>query len=347
MATEKEIMAMLPGISNIFNYMSCVSSALVLLIFSTIMCYEPRLVNRVTLRLQVGISLFDFLNAVFALHHHTVKSGPFCIFLGFWRNFGEQIYCFLNMSIALNLQLFFIHGLKPTRKWEVIYWVGPLVASSILSFIPLGLNMYGLATNKLCYMDDTIPGSKLLTLLNTSVVYLVAFIYLAIISTLVITKLRNDKKIILSMSHYAETAALGSRKDLLHGLKRTILKISLYPLAALFGLSGFIVGYLYQSISGKPNLLPILIWGMIGITTKGFINFLTFLLDINIQKAIIELYYNAKQYLKSKRRSQTKIDSSIENNIFPSSIGSSYNNVDSSNSIPIKRTSVMSIEQYL
>ncbi|KAI9297905.1 hypothetical protein K502DRAFT_355740 [Neoconidiobolus thromboides FSU 785] len=129
--------------SNAFNSISLISSFLVLASFSIVALYRPRLINRTTLRLQAAISLFDFLNAFFALFHHSVKSGSFCTFIGFWRNFGEQMYCLLNIMIALNLQLIFLHNKMPNKGWEITYWASSLLVAFILSIVPLG-NIYSI-----------------------------------------------------------------------------------------------------------------------------------------------------------------------------------------------------------
>ncbi|KAI9290452.1 hypothetical protein K502DRAFT_354042 [Neoconidiobolus thromboides FSU 785] len=127
----------LSSISNGLNILSVVSSVIVLVFFIITAIFEQKLINRTSLRLQVGVSIVNLLNAAFALQHHTVKTGNFCKFIAFWRNFGEQMYCFLNIAIALNLQLIYIQSKKPKRVWEQLYWGLSLTLSLALSFVPL------------------------------------------------------------------------------------------------------------------------------------------------------------------------------------------------------------------
>ncbi|KAI9291502.1 hypothetical protein K502DRAFT_368400 [Neoconidiobolus thromboides FSU 785] len=137
--SSSEAVSDLPSISNGLNILSIVSSVIVLVFFIIAVIFEHKSINRTSLRLQVGVSIVNLLNAAFALQHHTVKTGNFCIFIAFWRNFGEQLYCFLNIAIALNLQLIYIQSKKPKQLWEQFYWGVSLTLSLALSFVPLNM----------------------------------------------------------------------------------------------------------------------------------------------------------------------------------------------------------------
>ncbi|KAI9291500.1 hypothetical protein K502DRAFT_326261 [Neoconidiobolus thromboides FSU 785] len=297
---EFKIQSALPLVSNILNSISATSSLIVIVIFSTLGFYRPKLIDRVSLKLQFGISVIDLLNSFFALFHHSVKSGPFCVFIGFWRAFGEEMYCLLNIAIAVNLQLVFIHSFPPKKKWELFYWFGPILTASVLSFIPLGMNLYGLNKGKVCFIKEDLPNSYPIILLNTSIIYSITFIYLFIVSFIIIMKLRDDRNTVISMSHLANTAKLGDRVKLIKRLKKLIIRVSLYPIAALFGLSGFVVAYINNAITGGKRNIGISLWGMIGITTKGTVNLITFLLDPSVQHALKKVWQDVSRGIRSR-----------------------------------------------
>ncbi|KAI9291501.1 hypothetical protein K502DRAFT_368399 [Neoconidiobolus thromboides FSU 785] len=284
--TEEEIRAMLPSISNGLNSLSIASSLLVLSLFTITALFRPDLVNRTTLRLQVAISAIDFLNSTFALFHHTVKSGPFCIFIGFWRNYGEEIYCFFNIMIALNLQLVFIHKKTPSRKWEYFYWGFPITLAAILSFIPLGMGLYGLNGGDVCFIKEQLPEGKVLVFVNASLVFFITFLYLIVIATIVNIKLARAKS---DIDLIADNDNIEVNENFRSNLKKMIFRISLYPIFCIFGLSGFCVSYINLA-SGGSRKLGISIWGMVGVTTKGFFNMITFFLDTTFQEAFISTY---------------------------------------------------------
>ncbi|KAJ9084996.1 hypothetical protein DSO57_1018431 [Entomophthora muscae] len=131
-------------ILKVFNVTSICSATLVLSLFFLCCLLKPTVANRVSLRLQVGISFCDLLFHLLLTQYKTSVDGEFCAFVGFAHVALRQWYCFLFIAIGVNLQLIFIHDLNPKPRWEVIYWVLPIILTLAMNIPPLVLGEFGL-----------------------------------------------------------------------------------------------------------------------------------------------------------------------------------------------------------
>ncbi|KAI9295003.1 hypothetical protein K502DRAFT_236903 [Neoconidiobolus thromboides FSU 785] len=102
--------------------------------------YNRRLVDRVSLRLQTGLSVYDVWLHGGAIWRSISPAGAnaSCTTRGYLALFFNVFYAFLNVSIAINLQLVFLNNQIITKKMEAMYWLIPLTLSLILSIPPLG-----------------------------------------------------------------------------------------------------------------------------------------------------------------------------------------------------------------
>lgn len=121
------------------NVASLICSSLVIIIILTIMSINKVLADRVSLRFTLGTSVFDCLRAIVILFIlRKTGDSAWCAFLSFSSHWFTLMYLFLTCSIALNLQLVILKGLRFQPRWELYYWVSSFSAATILLLAPLG-----------------------------------------------------------------------------------------------------------------------------------------------------------------------------------------------------------------
>src|ERR1044072_4860285 len=57
--------------------------------------------------------------------------------------FTALLGCFLNVAIAFNLQVIFVHNYIDTKRFEKYYIIIPLILSGILSTLPVSFGALG------------------------------------------------------------------------------------------------------------------------------------------------------------------------------------------------------------
>ncbi|KXN71056.1 hypothetical protein CONCODRAFT_6288, partial [Conidiobolus coronatus NRRL 28638] len=126
-----------------FNGISLLSGLYVVIMFSLMALYDRRLVDRLSLRLNVAISGVDMLRAVnmmvYSMHD---KDDLLCKLNSFSLNWTILMYVFFTCSIAANLQLVFLMEYSFTAWWEYLYWFIPIALATTLSLIPLAMGKY-------------------------------------------------------------------------------------------------------------------------------------------------------------------------------------------------------------
>ncbi|KAI9297906.1 hypothetical protein K502DRAFT_346694 [Neoconidiobolus thromboides FSU 785] len=165
------------------------------------------------------------------------------------------------------------------------------------------MDRYGLNRDGLCYINEQLQYSNILIFIEVPLVYMLTFVYLLVIAVTVHCKLVKAQ---IYLNSLASNNTLSSNGFYSPRIRKMLFRISLYPITCALGLSGFIVGYFMVSL-GYQRSRAIIIWGMVGITTKGFFSMITFFLDLKIQKASVELYKKIRKgvLLKSIRSNPT------------------------------------------
>ncbi|KAJ9075056.1 hypothetical protein DSO57_1000339 [Entomophthora muscae] len=112
---------------------SATSALVVIILFILIKNIDRNVIDRVSIRLQLGIAFADFFKH--CMSSFSIKwDGSVCVAIGFLSILLYHIYMCLNICIAMNLTLVILCGRRPNRKWEPLYW-------TISIIIPLSLNI--------------------------------------------------------------------------------------------------------------------------------------------------------------------------------------------------------------
>lgn len=131
--------AILVLINNILNPLQAFCGLLVVVIILTATHLNRSAMNRISIRFTLAISIVDVLKAA-AIILYTANSGQeglWCVVLPLAMHWLILVYFSLNVVVALNLQLVFIHGVTIGRKFEAWYWVISLLLPTILVSITL------------------------------------------------------------------------------------------------------------------------------------------------------------------------------------------------------------------
>jgi len=130
--------------------------------------FQPELVNRISFRLAIAVTIADFFYAAFQLML-TVASADYiyemqsplygneywCRTTMFFYLFSELSSAFLTACISINLLLVFVIKVRDTRKFERWYFIGAVLFAFILAVIPLAASRLGWDTTQ-CWFRPTL-----------------------------------------------------------------------------------------------------------------------------------------------------------------------------------------------
>ncbi|KAK9687694.1 hypothetical protein K7432_014687, partial [Basidiobolus ranarum] len=109
----------------------------IIAVITLIYIYDPKLADRVSLRLTFYVSIADLIYSIFQVLSYVIEKP------GFWCSFSVWGYVnfsllsvYLKGLIAFSLQLMFIHQVKDTKRYEAWYIVGAIFASIIPATAP-------------------------------------------------------------------------------------------------------------------------------------------------------------------------------------------------------------------
>ncbi|KAI0243636.1 hypothetical protein L0F63_003310, partial [Massospora cicadina] len=182
----------------VMNGVGFISALTIFLILGILAIYDYKMVNRISLRLTAAIAFTDLVIHANNFVRNSMSEGPWCALSGFLRVFGRQAYCFLNISIALNLHLILLIGLRPKAKWEKYYWALSFLVPLAMNLPPLALGMFGY-NGTMCLLRN-VGNRKLLLAINLPLVILITFVYCTVISLLVMFRLRAKLSIVRNLS---------------------------------------------------------------------------------------------------------------------------------------------------
>lgn len=251
-------------ISTVLDVVSAVSAGLILVILLVLAIYDAKMVNRISLRLTAGIALIDIVNHLNNIAHWRVGDGDYCVANAFLRFYGRQVYCFLNISIALNLHLILLLGLRPKSSWEKYYWIFSLVTPLAMNLPPLALDMYGF--NGVWCFVRLVKGHKILQAINLPLIMFITLVYCSIISILVMIKLRAKLSVVRNLSPNLADSEQCIQRKVEMSLKRLFYRISLYPITCVLSMSSYFVVNVWSVFIGdSPTLLG---FSMLGLSTN-------------------------------------------------------------------------------
>lgn len=277
---------------NTTNWVSCICGIWILVHVTFLRCFYPRYVNRVSLRLQTIIAIIDVIRHLINIFNKTPGDG--CKFIGFLNFFCYHVNTFLNVAIALNLQIIYLQERTTSNHHKSLLYYMPILAALILDFIPLTFNGYGLSMSGRCDFNKDFEYTRALGIVLLYMTNYPGLIYCLIICILVWVKLA----ITSAIPDPEENIQINDVQDQFS--RYIVSRVSLYPMSYFLCNLGRIVASCYFTIFyRKCDFL--LTWDLIGTSLVGTVNLLCFLLDPYIEYSWYQIKYDIMNYNSSER----------------------------------------------
>ncbi|ORX98048.1 hypothetical protein K493DRAFT_9885 [Basidiobolus meristosporus CBS 931.73] len=257
------------------NSASIICGSLVLVVYFLIRSYEPKLMDRVSLRLTAVISLVDVLRAATYIAFTFITSaGPGCKFSAWAILFLTNYYVFLTCMIAFNLQYVFLHYQPYQNRLERKYFL----VSTTLSF---ATTLPALIWDRVGWDDSTgacwwrhysAIRTKIWEWGSFLIWVILGTIYCTVVVVLVVIKLQRNKarlKVLNEVSPPDEFAICQSeRMESYRTVNRLVTRITLYILIPIVTQGGFILMEIWLQF--KHTMNPgINYWSVIGTDLSG------------------------------------------------------------------------------
>lgn len=289
----------------ILNSISMLATLLVLVIALLMRLYDKKLVDRVSLRLSISISITNFLAAVSLVAIAFIKTN--CEFVAFAFVWLQNQYLFFSVAIAFNLQYFFLHKKTFNPAIEKWYYILSISLSLLSASIPLAAGRFGWdKTQNLCwYSASRTSLSQKWEYGSYIIPTLVCTIYCFIVAIVVVVKLKLEAKEMERQAIQDIKAQgfkgkrieveLARRTKNRQAINRVVGRILLYPLVPFITQTGFIVSGIYTSVYRKLDF-GLNLWSFIASAMPGLCSFITFVLD----PAVSIAFSRARLYLIDK-----------------------------------------------
>jgi len=231
-----------------------------------LLCYfRPDHMNRVTLRFQMAIAVVDIARHLRILLLREKAGSWLCTLVAFTGFFGDHLYLFLNVAIALNLNILVLQRKTPYKKLQIYFWVGAIALALGIDLIPLVGSYFGKDYFNGCYLDKGLNEStrKMLKIFLIHITLLPGTLYCLIIPLLIFYYLRNDNSKVSLLSY----------------------RIVLYPLSCFLSLIGYLVYSLHLEITDTHDDY-LFFWCRIGLRVSGALNLIVLALDPSFQESV-------------------------------------------------------------
>jgi hypothetical protein len=264
-------------VSTVFAYIGLACSCILILSLIIFAIVDLKSVNRVTIRLVIGIAIADFLNhisSILGLGTKKYLGTPYCESLAAVITLDRHLYAFTNIAISYHLYRAIVKLKKPCFKAELALW------SVILVIIALFMTFYhflgvfnGTQNKKSCN-----PGSNNPTITKTVFGLIGFFNFLAIASGVYATIACHN-----SLDHWIETYSGKKFKDPREQAQFKAVKLKatkrsfLYPLSAIITLSSEVVLCFWMVIGNPPLIMFTINSNMMGF--KGILTLIAFCMD--------------------------------------------------------------------
>jgi len=283
-------------INLVLNSASIFCGVLVCLIIGLIRLYDKSLVDRVSLRLTAAVSTVDTIKAAaYIIFTFVATPGAACGATAWLVLFLTNLYTFLSVAIAFNLQWLFLLGKRVHPNLEKSYFVVSVLLALATTVPPWAAGRLGLDPNYgVCWYNAY---SSKRTILWEWVTFLgwnlLGTLYCFFVVVAVVIKLRKNTNTIKSYNHTTSSskevtsAQLRARRTQ-RTMNKLVLRICLYALIPIVTQLGW---YISECIMQFQHYLNVgLDWYLI-ITTDlpGVLNFVAFCLDPALANALRQI----------------------------------------------------------
>ncbi|KAJ9053648.1 hypothetical protein DSO57_1022293 [Entomophthora muscae] len=206
---------LLKTLNDVLNKASIVCGLLVVIIILGCMCVSCSSMNRRSIRFTLAISVVDVLKAAVLLVYNEVdEDGMVCEGISFAFHYLTLVYFFLNVAVALNLQLVFVHGVIAGKKHELTCWYVCIGLPYVLLLFPLSVGKIGQDNGYCEFRDPTTLETNLYVYLCFLVWCISSCLYCAVAVILVTVRLRQKVTVLDSILKRTMTQSAKESSDL-------------------------------------------------------------------------------------------------------------------------------------
>lgn len=276
------------------NGVSIAAASIVLLAVFSMRMYDKRLVDRVSLRLNIVISVTDLLFSIameiLTIYDSRMASG--CNVMAFLLYWLSNQYLFLSFAIAFNLQYLFLHKKLFNPAFEKWYFILALGLSLLSSAVPLAAGRFGY--DEALWVCGFYPTNSALSQQWEYSTYLIpgiiCILYCLAVVIMVIIKLQQESTEInkhqaVDQSTRADDAEFYVRQRTRRALNRIVCRVLLYPVIPLVTQAGFIVSEIHLFVTQEASY-PLSLWAISCRALPGLCNFIAFMLDPAVSAAL-------------------------------------------------------------
>lgn len=243
--------------------------------------YDGRLLNRVSIRLFVTISLIDGVRGIISLPPAPLADGNACFYLGLFNNLSNLTHTSLTMMILLNYQLILIDNYPRKGWWEPVYYLFGLGLPGVISGF-LGI------TDSFGYNDHWQQcrfkqGTPHVAIYLTSIIpSLTAYCFNLVTGYRLLIRLTNPNFLYSISPSTPTTMPMDGRRKPLQSttIKLLLVRVQLYTLLPILLFSCQVIG-LVMELGLRSNGLPasMVLANQILPNSSGLFNLLGFLCD--------------------------------------------------------------------
>ncbi|KAJ9054849.1 hypothetical protein DSO57_1010037 [Entomophthora muscae] len=274
-------MALLKLVILTLDIVSAASALVVIYSYFLIKKYNHVAVDRVSIRLQLGIAFIDLFKHFMACI--SIDWGEtMCSVVGFLNTTLLHIYMCLNVAIALNLHLVILGSKRPHQRMELFYWILSVAFPLIFDISLLVSDIFGSNGAGKCGIKNNSEINDAI-LLSSTIIFMIGTMYCLLVSILVLYKVKREKHdpSTENLIHVSDSKGTPTLKS----LSSLICRTCLYPISYFLAYLGSNFGNLYYFIS-KASPTPILYWGRFGYSSRGILHLISFFADPLINKSV-------------------------------------------------------------
>ncbi|KAI9281328.1 hypothetical protein BC943DRAFT_329642 [Umbelopsis sp. AD052] len=282
-----------PGynLNTTLNPASIVCGSIVCSILLAIRAYDKSLVDRVSLRLTAVVSAVDVIKAaVYIIFTYIVTPGAACSTTAWLVLFLTNLYTFLSVAIAFNLQWIFLHKNQIHRHLEAAYFSVSITLAFITTIPPLAAGrlgydpFYGSCWFR-SYSSKTTIAWEWGTFLSWN---LLGSIYCFFVVVAVILRLRQNVSILgayTSSKASPDATSQEKSKKTLRLLRKLVVRISMYALIPIITQGGWYISEIILQFQHRLDI-GITYWVISGTDLPGVLNLIAFCMDPAISNAL-------------------------------------------------------------
>ncbi|CAG8562216.1 11997_t:CDS:2 [Funneliformis caledonium] len=318
---------------NLFKYLnsylstiSVIGGLIVLVIIIFMYFYDKKLVNRVSLRLSAMISFVDVLSGVtvIAYAYYQPRETPECTSIAFGMSFFPQLYLFLTVMIAFNLQIVFLHRKKVSSFSDRWYIPVAFLMAIFINILPLVYHKFGYDpdTRDCIYRHMYDRDTKWWKFATFLIPVSISMIYCTTVLTIVVCKLVFEHRQLAEAIHSQNSVTLSAKRRHKLLLLKLVGRIALYAAIPLLTVCGIVVEYVWISLhANSENDVPMALnyWAIVGSCLPGFFNCIAFLFDPAIHNAFRRVKKDLIEKYGYPKRATISPPMSPSDAVFPNS----------------------------